>query len=265
MVPIARRGGAVECPLVKATPLISISRDLARQVRGMRFAPPVSHVYLPLDYAAAPHEAYLQRYGQPPRPVVLLGMNPGPFGMVQTGIPFGDVSIVRDWLGLAGTVGKPAIENPKRPITGFDCPRSEVSGTRLWGWARDRFGTPARFFARFFVANYCPLAFFESSGRNYTPDKLPSDEQAPLFSACDEALRRLVEVLQPTHVVGVGTFACKRAHTALAGRDVAIGTILHPSPASPLANRGWAAAASRQLTAMGIALPSARSAGRDPS
>ena len=242
-------------PLVTTTPLISISRELARQVNRLRFAAPVSHVYLPLDYAAVPHEAYLRRYGQPPRPVVLLGMNPGPFGMAQTGIPFGDVSMVRDWLGLEGPVGKPDREHPKRPVLGFGCPRSEVSGTRLWGWARDRFGTPARFFATFFVANYCPLAFFEASGRNRTPDKLPAGEQAPLFAACDQALRRLVEVMQPTHVVGVGSFASKRARMALAGLDVAVGTILHPSPASPLANRGWAAAASRQLSALGIEVP----------
>jgi single-strand selective monofunctional uracil DNA glycosylase len=174
--------------------------------------------------------------------------------MVQTGIPFGDVTMVRDWLGLEEPVGKPDRVHPKRPVVGFACQRSEVSGTRLWGWARDRFVTPARFFATFFVANYCPLAFFEASGRNYTPDKLPTGEQAPLLAACDEALRRLVEVMQPTHVVGVGSFAFKRARTALCGFDVAVGTILHPSPASPLANRGWAAAASRQLAALGIEL-----------
>ena len=239
-------------PLVKTTPLISIGRELAIQVGRLRFAAPVSHVYLPLDYAAAPHEAYLRRYGRPPRRVVLLGMNPGPFGMVQTGIPFGDVNVVRDWLGLHGVVGRPDGEHPKRPVLGFECSRSEVSGTRLWGWARDRFGTPERFFATFFVANYCPLAFFETSGRNRTPDKLPVAEQAPLFAACDEALRRLVEAMQPTHVVGVGRFAFQRAQTALAGFDVVVGTILHPSPASPLANRGWAAAASRQLATLGI-------------
>jgi single-strand selective monofunctional uracil DNA glycosylase len=239
-------------PSVTTAPLISISRDLARQVSRLRFAAPVRHVYLPLDYAAAPHEAYLRRYGQPPRRVVLLGMNPGPFGMVQTGVPFGDVTMVRDWLGLESPVGKPDRMHPKRPVLGFGCPRSEVSGTRLWGWARDRFATPARFFATFFVANYCPLAFLEASGRNLTPDKLAAVEQAPLFAACDEALRRLVEVMQPTHVVGVGHFAFKRAQMALSGFDVVVGTILHPSPASPLANQGWAAAASRQLAALGI-------------
>ncbi len=242
-------------------PLVSISRELARQVRGLRFGPPVSHVYHPLDYAAELHEAYLRRYGRPPRPVVLLGMNPGPFGMAQTGVPFGDPTVVRDWLGLRAAVGRPDREHPKRPVLGLDCPRGEVSGTRLWGWARDVYGTPERFFAQFFVANYCPLVFIEESGRNRTPDKLPAAEQEPLFAACDRALQRLVEVLQPRFVVGVGAFACGRSRVALMSTDVTVGTVLHPSPASPAANRGWAEVAERQLRELGVDVPRRRSRG----
>ena len=237
---------------MKASSLVAITRELSAQVSRLRFAEPVSHVYLPLQYAAAPHEAYLRRYGQAPRPVVLLGMNPGPYGMVQTGVPFGDVSMVRDWLGIEGPVTQPERLHPKHPLQGFACTRGEVSGTRLWGWARDHFGTPEVFFKTFFVANYCPLAFFEAGGRNRTPDKLPAAEQEPLFAACDLALRRTVDVLKPRHVIGVGTFATKRARLALAGLDVAVGTILHPSPSSPLANRGWADIATRQLADLGI-------------
>jgi single-strand selective monofunctional uracil DNA glycosylase len=235
--------------------LIQISRALARDVDRLRFAAPVSYVYNPLRYAAGLHEQYLRRYGAGPKKVVLLGMNPGPFGMAQTGVPFGDVAMVRDWLGLDAPVDKPAHEHPKRPVLGLGCARSEVSGTRLWGWARDRFGTPALFFDRFFVVNYCPLAFIEESGRNFTPDKLPAREQSPLFAACDEALRNIVAALAPVHVIGVGAFAADRARAALGDRAPKIGSVLHPSPASPLANRGWAAAAEKQLAACGIALP----------
>jgi single-strand selective monofunctional uracil DNA glycosylase len=186
--------------------------------------------------------------------VLLLGMNPGPFGMVQTGVPFGDVGMVRDWLGIDAPVAKPTPEHPKRPVLGFACARSEVSGTRLWGWARDRFGTPQAFFERFFVANYCPLAFMEESAKNLTPDKLPAAEQQALSSVCDEALRDIVRSLRPRLVIGVGGFAERRARAALAGENVRVGTILHPSPASPLANRGWAPAIERQLEALGVAL-----------
>jgi single-strand selective monofunctional uracil DNA glycosylase len=232
--------------------LIRISRRLAEAMRPLGFARPVTHVYNPLVYARAPHEAYLQRFGEAPREVVLVGMNPGPYGMAQTGVPFGDVAMVRDWMGITAPVGKPPVEHPQRPVDGFACTRSEVSGSRLWGWARDRFGTAERFFERFFVANYCPLVFMEDSGRNRTPDKLPRAEQAPLFAACDEALLGVVRHLGARCVVGVGAFAARRALVALAGLEVTIGTMLHPSPASPRANHGWAAAAEADLRALGI-------------
>lgn len=231
---------------------IRIASDLSKAVAPMRFSAPVTHVYNPLAYARAPHEEYLRRYALHPREVLLVGMNPGPWGMAQTGVPFGDVDIVRDWMGIEEPVGKPAQEHPKRLILGFECTRSEVSGTRLWGWARDTFGTPEKFFARFFVANYCPLCFMEESGRNFTPDKLPASELEPLREVCDEALRRLVAHLSPLYVIGVGAFAEKRIRVALPAYDGVVGRVLHPSPASPKANRGWSGAAVAELRAMGI-------------
>lgn len=237
--------------------LVDISRKLAKDVEKLSFSSPIAYVYNPLVYARAPHEAYLERWGASPKEVILLGMNPGPFGMAQTGVPFGDVAMVRDFLGVRGRVGKPEREHPSRPILGFDCPRSEVSGTRLWGFARDRFGSAERFFERFFVVNYCPLVFMEESGKNFTPDKLRAAEQASLFEACDRALARIADELSPRHVVGVGAFATERAKAALAGRKISISTILHPSPASPQANRGWAMLAAAQLEQAGIALPAA--------
>ncbi|WP_428263487.1 uracil-DNA glycosylase family protein [Haliangium sp.] len=235
--------------------LIEISRALARAVDELHFGAPVTHVYNPLVYARVPHEAYLERYGQGRREVVLVGMNPGPFGMAQTGVPFGDVGMVRDWMGIDGRLGKPPHEHPKRPVLGFSSTRAEVSGTRLWSWARDRFGTPKRFFARFFVSNYCPLVFMEASGRNCTPDKLAKRERELLYAVCDQALRQTVEALRPRIVVGVGAFAAKRASVALSGLDVEVGTMLHPSPASPKANQGWAEHADADLRALGVALP----------
>jgi single-strand selective monofunctional uracil DNA glycosylase len=235
--------------------LIEITRELRRSMQKLRFADPVSYVYCPLDYAWDAHAAYLERWGKGRKQVVFLGMNPGPFGMVQTGVPFGDVTFVRDWLGVSGKIKKPTREHPARPVLGFECARGEVSGQRLWGWARETFGEPERFFERFFVVNYCPLAFVEESGRNRTPDKLPKDEQAPLFAACDRALSRIIDELQPEHVIGVGAFAEARARRVLAESGVRIGTILHPSPASPRANQGWARIASEELRQSGIILP----------
>jgi single-strand selective monofunctional uracil DNA glycosylase len=127
-----------------------------------------------------------------------------------------------------------------------------VSGKRLWGWARESFGTPKRFFNRFYVANYCPLLFMESSGRNVTPDKLAARERAALEAECDAALRRTIEVLRPRYVIGVGNYAEKCAQRSLTGMDVTIGRILHPSPASPIANKDWAKQATKQLGEMGV-------------
>ena len=216
--------------------LVETSRALHSAVRDLGFGSPVAYVYNPLDYAFEPHRMYLERFSRGTREVLLLGMNPGPWGMAQTGVPFGDVTMVREWMGIEVPVDAPEEVHPKRPVEGFGCGRSEVSGTRLWGWARSRFGSADTFFARFFVWNYCPLAFLEASGRNRTPDKLPKAEQQSLFNACDRALSALVDELAPRWVIGVGAFAENRAKAVLGDRVPAIGRILHPSPASPAAN-----------------------------
>ena len=232
--------------------LIAAAQRLRQGVTRLSFADPVAHVYNPLDYAWTAHEAYLRRYGAGPKRILFLGMNPGPFGMVQTGVPFGEVAAVRDWLGIRAGIGRPRSEHPKRPITGFDCNRSEVSGRRLWGLFRDRFGTAEAFFGEHFVVNYCPLAFMTSTGANITPDKLAAVDRAALFEACDEHLRTTIRALAPQYVIGVGDFAMKRASEALGGMDIRIERVLHPSPASPLANRDWAGTATAQLRELGL-------------
>ena len=234
--------------------LIRATQALRKKVEPLRFASPVTHVYNPLRYAWRPHKRYLELYGRGPKEVVFLGMNPGPWGMAQTGVPFGEVAAVRGWLGITDKVDKPQNEHPKRPVEGFACTRSEVSGKRLWGWAKENFETPESFFSRFFIANYCPLSFMEEGGRNRTPDKLPSAERDPLLEVCDQALRALVECLEPRHVIGIGAYAEGRAKIALDGFDVSIGRILHPSPASPLANKGWGEKATRELEDQGISI-----------
>jgi single-strand selective monofunctional uracil DNA glycosylase len=234
--------------------LLSIAETLRHDLARLEFTDPITHVYNPLDYAAEPYRQYVARYGGAPQ-ILLIGMNPGPWGMVQTGVPFGDVEMVRDWLGIQGPVGRPPIEHPKRPVLGFSCRRREGSGRRLWGWARDRFGAPDRFFARFFVVNYCPLCFFLADGANLTPDKLPAAQRRELFAICDTALRHTAECLKPRYALGVGRFAERRAAAALAGLDVQVGGVPHPSPASPLANRGWATQLETSLAKFGIPLP----------
>ncbi|MFA9562430.1 MAG: uracil-DNA glycosylase family protein [Nitrospirota bacterium] len=238
-----------------ATSWNKIINDLNDELAQLTFNAPVKNIYNPLEYARRAHDQFIRQYGTGTKEAIFLGMNPGPYGMAQTGVPFGEITHVRDWLGIKGPIDRPQVEHPKRPIQGFDCPRSEISGQRLWGFFKKKFGEPEAFFNRFFVVNYCPLVFMEESGKNRTPDKLPLDEREALFAICDLALARIVDRLQPNLIIGVGRFATDRAKAALGERRPAIGTVLHPSPASPAANRGWAEAAEKQLKSLGLRLP----------
>lgn len=256
------------------------ARTLAREAEGL--APPArAHtVYNPLRYAWPAHARYISLYAGGTKRVLFVGMNPGPWGMAQTGVPFGEVNAVRQWLGISAPVGTPEHEHPARPVRGLECPRSEVSGRRLWGLFSERYPDPNEFFREHFVANYCPLVFMEESGKNITPDKLGKAYRQELYRICDAHLHRLIEALQPDFLIGVGKFAETRlkqvvnelAPAAPAGRaaraaratpearatpaaqaeELRVGSILHPSPASPQANRGWAEQARRQLADIGV-------------
>lgn len=239
---------------MSAGTLIAAGRELADELRPLRFSDPVTHTYLTLDYAAAGHEAYLEKFGATRKRVLILGMNPGPYGMAQTGVPFGEIAAVRDWMGLNPEIGKPADEHPKRKILGMSCPKSEVSGRRLWGLFSGKFPNAKDFFKDHLVMNFCPLVWMKNTGANLTPDKIRATEITAVDAACQKHLRLVIELLQPKWLIGVGTYAETQlviARDAL-GIRVNTGKILHPSPASPAANRGWAEAAERQLREMGV-------------
>ena len=234
-----------------AAQLIAAAATLRDAVNALKFSEPITHVYNPLDYAWKSHELYLKRFGNSTKKIILLGMNPGPFGMAQTGVPFGEIGAARDWMKLEAPVGKPPVENPKRPVTGFACTRAEVSGRRLWGLMAERFETPEAFFADHLLLNYCPLVFMEEGGRNVTPEKIAATEKKPLNEACDTHLCEVVAILEPEFCIGVGGFAQKCLERVVPDHPN-IGTILHPSPASPAANRGWAEQATHQMKELGI-------------
>ena len=232
--------------------MLSAAKALSEGVETLAFSSPTEVVYNPLRYAWEAHALYIKKHAQNKKKVIFLGMNPGPYGMAQCGVPFGEIELVRDWVGVEAPIAHPQEEHPKRPIEGFACTRSEVSGRRLWGAFKERFGTAEAFFKGHFVANYCPLVFMEASGKNRTPDKLPAAETEALQAFCDAHLRAVAEALEPKWVIGVGAFAEARAQKALFNMDIKVGRILHPSPASPAANRGWAEQATRQLEALKV-------------
>lgn len=236
--------------------LIGAASELVQALKPLGFGKPVSHVYLPTEYAWDRHCEYLQKYGGGSKKVIMLGMNPGPWGMAQTGIPFGEIPSVRDWMGISGSVDKPENEHPKRPVEGFDCSRSEVSGRRLWGLFAEKFPNATDFFRDHFVANYCPLVWMGETGKNITPDKLPAAEMAPVENACRKHLAAVIEATEPEWLIGVGAYAEKKLIETVKeyfpDKQFRTGKILHPSPASPIANRGWEPQAERQLLELGV-------------
>lgn len=232
-------------------PLIQAADELRKSLRGLNFPEPVHITYNPLEYAWERHCDYLEQCGSGKKKILFLGMNPGPYGMAQTGVPFGEISHVRDWIGISGPVSKPDHEHPKRPITGFDCERSEVSGRRLWGLFKEIHGTANAFFKNHFVTNFCPLVWMKDTGANLTPDKLTRESMAPVEEACRAHLAKVITALEPTHLIGVGAFAEKQLASVSDGSHQ-LGKILHPSPASPAANRDFAGTAAQQLAKLGL-------------
>lgn len=232
--------------------LFRITDKLIEELGKLKFGPPVAHIYNPLEYARSGYDAYLRKYAGGPKEVVLVGMNPGPWGMAQTGVPFGEITLVKDWLGIETPIGRPQKTHPKRPVDGFQCKRREVSGKRLWGWAKKTFVTPENFFSRFFVANYCPLLFIDGDGRNRTPNNIKASERKPLLSICDQALLETIMYFKPRYVVGIGEFAAGRANVTLADPGIIVCRITHPSPANPKANKGWETLIKSELGALGI-------------
>lgn len=235
--------------------LLKAAETLRDAVDGLSFGAKAAYVYNPLAYAWDPHQKFVKKYGKGSgRRAVLVGMNPGPWGMGQTGVPFGDVTKVRDWMGITGEVGQPPKPHPQRPVTGFATKRREPSGTRVYRWAEERYGTAEAFFQEFYILNYCPLLFFDKAGKNLTPPDLRKADTEDLYEACDEHLADATRILEPEWLVGVGTFAEGqiRAIVESRGIDVKVGSVLHPSPANPAANRGWSEQAEAQLRKLGV-------------
>ncbi len=233
--------------------LIRAAEVLAGEADQISFTD-AAYIYNPLTYAKEPHDRYVSRFARGKKRVLFLGMNPGPWGMAQTGVPFGEIRAVKEWMHIEGKVEKPQREHPKKPVEGFSCPRSEVSGRRLWGLMQERYPDPRVFFRDHFVVNYCPLVFMDDRGRNLTPDKLSAFPRRELESACLDHLITVIETLAPSYLIGVGVYAEQRLREAASriGGSFRVMKILHPSPASPLANRGWDSQASAQLCAGGV-------------
>jgi single-strand selective monofunctional uracil DNA glycosylase len=217
---------------------LNVQLELNEELKSLQFRPPVAYIYNPLEYAFKANESYVRKYCRGPKKLFFVGMNPGPFGMVQTGVPFGEIKCVRDWLKIEEEIGKPEKECPQRPVLGFACTRSEVSGDRFWNLLKKLCGTPDAFFKNSFVYNYCPLALLKSDGGNLTPRDIKDTKL--LEEICDKYYFKIIQLLQPEIIVGIGEYAEKRSLATLKGKGCAIKVIRlpHPSPRS-LNNHNW--------------------------
>ena len=150
----------------------------------------VAHVTNPLDYAWEFHEQFIDKWSELGARTLLLGMNPGPYGMAQTGVPFGATAMARDILQIEERdVQTPLGAHPKRPIEGLSMERQEVSGTRFWSMLSDHYGSTEAIFSNIFVVNHCPLLILGETGRNVTPVDLPKSTIEPVLKACDRHLK----------------------------------------------------------------------------
>lgn len=249
--------------LAGATRQLADALDQIQPPEGIR-------VYNPLVYGRVAHERYLSLAASGPRPVLFVGMNPGPHGMVQTAVPFGDVVNARAIQALAGSVeGAPLIDRERlpalahlRPIEGYSFARKEVSGTRFWsefapvfaaaGPTRDRLLSTLR---SAFVLNICPLAFFgavdplkgpRSPAANITPDKLPKPYREQVLAPCREYFGVVLRSLRPWGLVCFGGWAEKLAATwvrDIDGQPPRVEKVHHPSPRVLNTAAGWHPAA----------------------
>ncbi|XP_059470377.1 single-strand selective monofunctional uracil DNA glycosylase [Neocloeon triangulifer] len=243
-----------------ASQFFSVQLWLSGQLKLLKFSDPVFMVYDPVEYAGGIYFQYLQRFCRSPKHLLILGMNPGPWGMGQTGIPFGDVDTVKNYLGLAEfgfLIRQPTQQHPSKIVTGLDCHRKEPSGTKLWGLVKKLTNyCPAEIaLANIIVHNFCPLIFLKESGCNLTPEELKaSNKKEELFNLCSTALYHSLRVLQCSQILCIGKFAEKRADLMVKkfSLNALVYSIPHPSPRNVSGRVNWEENAMASLSASGL-------------
>ncbi|XP_016837104.2 single-strand selective monofunctional uracil DNA glycosylase [Nasonia vitripennis] len=245
--------------------LLGLENKLSKKIQTLlpRFKQYI--VYNPLEYAAQVHATYVNSYCKSSKKILIIGENPGPWGMCQTGVPFGEIDAVRDWLQISGPVGKPPEEHPKKLILGFDCHRREQSGKRLFGYFRELCGSADNFLKHTFLYNYCPITLLNREGGKYVNLKeLKKKDNEELFSACDDTLIDVIKLLGIELILAMGNFAEQRAKAALekaldAGDNlldvdsIRVLRVPHPSPMSQYVRKGkWNEMVNDILTEHGL-------------
>ncbi|XP_013171163.1 PREDICTED: single-strand selective monofunctional uracil DNA glycosylase [Papilio xuthus] len=227
-----------------STEFLHLIDDLNNKLEIFQFPAAIKCIYNPTIYARHTFEMYVRKYCNTKKSIMFFGMNPGPFGMSQTGVPFGDVSSVREWLGIEGPVGKPPKELETRPVRGFECTRTEISGKRFWGLLKEICGTPEKFFESSFVYNYLNQQWMKTNGCNLTPGDFKVTEMKALYEICDPIFIKVLELYNVQTIIAVGKFCETRAHKAIEaylpskGKTIKVLYLPHPSPRT-VNNNNW--------------------------
>lgn len=212
--------------------LLTLDKQTIKKMDVLKFdKKKVQYVYNPVDYAYAGYSRYVRKYLKSSKKILFVGLNPGPYGMCQTGIPFGDVSTVKEWMELEMDISKPLDECPKKPVDGLKCTTVEQSGKRFWGFFKKKCGAADNFFRNAFVINYCPIAFFDRSGKNVTPNELEVSSREELEKICDEYLEKVVEMVKCEIIICVGRYAEHKVKSIfIDNSEINILYMKHPSP-----------------------------------
>lgn len=217
--------------------LIDLTEEFNKKLNELQFDFD-GFVYNPLNYASLLHNQFLNRNTNT-IDNLFMGMNPGPFGMAQNGVPFGATSKVKDFLKINGSVDLVLDAHPKLPIVGLEMKREEESGKRFWSVMEEIYGNCEEFFKHSFATNYCPLAFIDkgSTAKNITPDKLSKQDQKKIELVCDEFLEKQINILKPKRIIAIGRYSEKMA---LKNKDkIEVLYLFHPSPANPKGFSYW--------------------------
>ena len=221
--------------------LLAAASRLRHELRGLRFGPPVSHVYDPLDYARRGYESYVRAFANAPKRVLFVGMNPGP---VRDGADRRAVRRRPDGARLAAASRRRSAG--RRPSTRSDrCRASRVRAARS---AAPASGAPSRSASASRSAS-SPTTSSRTTARSRSsrraaaiarPTSCPSASARRCFAPATRTCAGWCAALEPEWVIGIGAFAEARAREALPGARV--GRITHPSPANPRAQENWGGA-----------------------
>ncbi|XP_055849953.1 single-strand selective monofunctional uracil DNA glycosylase [Episyrphus balteatus] len=221
---------------------IDIECNLNKELANLKF-PNITHVYNPIEYAFDLHCQYLKKYLNGPKKMLLIGMNPGPNGMAQNGVPFGNTNTVKNLMKIEGQVEQPPSLHPKRPVTGLACKTEEPSGVRIWTLIGKLAGSLEIFSQQCFMHNFCPLAFFDVQGKNITPGELKGDVKAEVRNICLKYLEQEIQLIQPEIIIAIGSYVgdCMKRlakQSIYIGSNIKILQLAHPSPRS-VNNNNW--------------------------